>query len=634
MKQLSLLADRRFWPLFWTQFLGAFNDNFLKNALIVLITYQEMRLMGLHHTAMAVFAGGLFILPFFVFSATAGQLADRYDKAWLIRIIKLVEVGLMLLATVGFVLVRRTPHGQAGIWVLLLALALMGVHATFFGPLKYGILPQLLGREDRLVGGNALVEMGTQVAILLGTLVGGILAARPPDGPIYVSLGLVAASLAGYLASRRVPDAPAGAPELRVRWNPVPPTLEILRFVHPQRAIFLSILGNSWFWLYGAAFLHLIPSYTRDSLGAAPAVFTLFMATFCIGVAVGSVLCEKVSFDRLELGLVPFGSIGMTLFGIDLFLASPAAPPGHLVTLQAFLGSWPGRRILADLFLLALSSGLFIVPLYTLLQQRSAPSHRSRVIAANNIVNAIFIVASTVVIMGFLQAGLTIPAIFLILALMNAAVAVYIYTLLPEFFLRFCVYLAAHVAYRLRTRGLENIPREGPAVLVCNHVSFVDWLLIAADIHRPVRFVMDLTYARLPLLRAIFRDAKVIPIASAKRDPKVLEEAFERISEELQAGELVCIFPEGRVTDDGNMSEFRPGVERIVARDPVPVIPMALQGLWGSFFSRKHGGRAFRRIRGFRSRIQLVIGPAVPADQVTAEFLQERVGALLEGPRA
>ncbi|MCE7870884.1 MFS transporter [bacterium CPR1] len=622
MQQLALLTERKFWPLFWTQFLGAFNDSFLKNALVIWITYRSVSVLGLDHQMMAVLSSGIFILPYFLFSATAGQLADKYDKAFLVRWIKTIEIGLMGLATMGFLLAGQ--GNQAGIVLLLVTIFLMGAHSTFFGPIKYSILPQLVGHEARLVGANALVEMATNLAILTGTLLGGVLIALA-QGPVVVSLALLGIALLGRLASHFLGATVPAVPDLAVELNPVPPTVRILAFVYPQRAIWLSILGNSWFWLYGSVFLALFPSYGKDTLHAEEHVVTLFLTIFSVGVGIGSILCEKVSFDRLELGLVPFGSIGMTVFGVDLFFAGAPtaglAGSDQLVSLEQFLALPACWRIMVDLFGLSLFSGLFIVPLYTLMQQRSADSHRSRVIAANNIVNAAFMVTQTLVVMALLHLQFTIPQIFLLLGILNALVAAYIYTLLPEFFLRFCVYLLAHLIYRLKCYSVGKIPREGPAVLVCNHVTFIDWFLIAADVRRPVRFVMDLSYARMPFLRAIFRDAKVIPIASAKRDPEVLERAFERISEELAAGELVCIFPEGRLTDDGKLSEFRPGVERIIERNRVPVVPMALGGLWGSFFSRK-GGRALSRFRGLWSRVTLVVGDPVPPEEVSARSLQ------------
>ncbi len=627
MRQLKLLADRQFWPLFWTQFLGAFNDSFLKNALVIWITYKGATFLGMGHQSMAVLSGAIFILPYFLFSGTAGQLADRYDKTSLARLIKVVEIVLMAIALVGLWLAWQ-GH-EVGIGILLACVFGMGTHSTFFGPIKYSILPQLVGTEEaRLVSANAVVEMGTNLAILFGMLLGTNLVLLD-GGPLVVGGSLCAAAGLGWLASRFLPHVLPTDPDLKVEWNPVPPTARILAFVHPRRALWLSILGNSWFWLYGSVFLTLLPSYGKDTLQSEAHVVELFLTVFSIGVGLGSILCARYSFNRLELGLVPFGSIGMTLFAIDLFFAGAPTvghmPPGQqLFTMEQFLAMPQTWRIVLDLFMLAVFAGLFIVPLYAILQQRAEPAHRARVIAANNIINSLFIVAESLVLIGLEKAGVSVPQIFLLLGVLNAIVAAYIYTLLPEFFLRFCIYLLAHLCYRLRSSGLENIPREGGAVLVCNHVTFIDWFLIAADIQRPIRFVMDVQFAEIKFLKAVFRDAKVIPIASARRNAEVKEAAFARIAQELDAGALVCIFPEGQLTPDGELGEFKNGILRIIERNPVPVIPMALGGLWGSFFSRK-GGRALKNFRGFWHKVTLVVGKPVPPEEVDLETLRVRV---------
>jgi 1-acyl-sn-glycerol-3-phosphate acyltransferase len=391
--------------------------------------------------------------------------------------------------------------------------------------------------------------------------------------------------------------------------------------------VWLSILGLSWFWGVGWALLTLLPNFTRDTLGASEGVVTLFLALFCAGVGIGSLLCERLSSGRLELGLVPVGSIGLSVFAVDLFLAGRAwpAPGGPLLSTGQFLAHPGGVRLCIDLGLLALSSGLYTVPLYTLIQRRADPEARSRVIAANNVMNAAFMVGGAVLLMALHALNVSIPATFLVLALLNAAVAAYIYTIIPEFLLRFVVWSLARVMYRLRVVGDERIPLEGPAVLVANHVSFVDWMLVSAASPRPVRFVMDHAFLKLPLVGFIFRDAGVIPIAPKKENAALLERAFDLIAEALANGDLVCIFPEGGITRDGRQQPFRQGIERIVARTPVAVIPLAITGMWGSFFSRERGRRLFRRLW---SRVGLVVGEPVPAASVTAAALAADVAAL------
>ena len=637
----ALLRERRFWPLFWAQFLGSFNDNVLKNAIVILIVYQGLRVWGMDGEAMATFAPALLILPYFLFSSLAGQLADKYPKSWLIRRVKFAEVVLMAVAGAGFVF--AVPQ------LLLAVLFCIGMQATFFGPMKYSALPQYLER-DELVAGNALVEGATNLSILLGTIAGGLLIAltAPVPGTWVVAGAIVACAVVGWLCTLRLVDVPAEAPDLVVDWNPITTTWRLCASTAKQKGVWNAILAISWFWTIGFAFLALFIPWAKDVLHADEHVVTLFLALFSIGVGVGSMLCERLSFNRLELGLVPLGSIGLSVFALDLALASgPAAaavmdliarttyatPGPHLVGVAAFLSLPASWRIVADLLLLAMSAGLFIVPLYTCMQTWSAPAERSRVIAVNNILNAVFIVAYAGVQIALL-AYLTVPQIFLVLAATNALVAIYIYAVIPEFSLRFAAYMLTRVGYRLRVLGRQHLPEEGPALLVCNHVSYVDWLFIAGAVHRPARFVMWAGFAKHPLMRALIDQAKLIPIASAKEDPEALERAMDQIAEDLAAGEIVCIFPEGRLTGDGEVGEFKAGVERILARTPVPVIPMALRGLWGSYFSRKDAPaltRPFRR--GMWSAVDLVIGAPVPPGDASAAGLRDKVLAL-RGDRA
>ncbi|MBI3924011.1 MAG: MFS transporter [Armatimonadetes bacterium] len=626
-----LLLHSRFRGLFWTQALGAFNDNFFKTSVVFLAVFQGATVAGMNEKELSLLAGALLLLPFVLFSATAGQLGDKYDKSRLIVRLKQVEVGLSLVAAVGLITVN--------VVLLLGVIFCLGAQAAFFGPLKYGILPQLLD-EDELVGGNALVETGTKLAILLGSMSGGLLILRP-DGPYVVSAGVMLMAVLGLLAARTVPAVPPADPGLEVRWNPLPPTLAIYRITRRNRAVFLSILGISWFWLIGAAFMSLFPAYCKQVLLADERVATMLNAIFSIGVGLGAILCGRFSYKRLELGLVPFGSIGISIFCLDLFLlGEPWAGTGagagvSLIPLPApltvaeFVVTAMGLRVLIDLLMLALFSGFFIIPLYTMIQQRTENRYRSRVVAGNNVVNSLFGVVGLLALMTIGKMGLSIPQTFGALALVNAMVALYIYGLIPEFFLRFMAYLLAHGVYRLEMRGEDHLPREGPALLVCNHVSFIDWLIIAAGVRRPVRFVMWHGYARIPLLHFLFRDAGVIPIGSARDEPEVLAAAYDRVAYYLENGELVCIFPEGKITSDGKLAPFRKGIEQMVERTPVPVVPMALRGLWGGLFSRQPGSRLSRFLRELRARIELRCGEALPPEAVTAERLQQEVERLL-----
>ncbi|HEX4524235.1 MAG TPA: MFS transporter [Casimicrobiaceae bacterium] len=617
--QFQLLREKRFAPFFWTQFLGAGNDNVYKNALVIFVAFQAAALTAFSSNDLVNIAAAVFIAPFMLFSATAGQLADKYEKSRLIRMIKIFEIGIMVVGAIGFY--RRD------LLLLFVALGLMGVHSTLFGPVKYAILPQHL-RNDELVGGNGLVEMGTFVAILLGEIVGGLVVAIKPDGPTLAGATAIAIAIAGYFVSRRIPETPAVAPALRINWNPFTETWRNLRFAHGNRVVWLAMLGISWFWFYGATYLTQFANFTKDVLGGDEHVATLLLAIFSIGIGVGSLLCERLSGHKVEIGLVPFGSIGLSVFAIDLYLASRNLAPQGLAGIGAFFAVGAHWRVIADLILIGMFGGFYIVPLYALIQERSEPSFRSRIIAANNILNAIFMVASAGIALALLKAGLSIPQLLLVTGLMNAVVALYIYLLVPEFLMRFLAWLLVHTFYRVDKEGLERIPAEGPCVIVCNHVSFVDAVVIAACVRRPIRFVMDHRIFRIPLLNFIFRTMRTIPIAPAREDAAMKERAFADAAAALRAGEIVGIFPEGKLTETGDLNPFRPGLQRILEQAPAPVVPMALRGLWGSFFSRSDQGRAMRKIRGLFSRIALVAGPPVSPERATPEYLQQNVLAL------
>ncbi|MDX1518164.1 MAG: MFS transporter [Woeseiaceae bacterium] len=618
--QFRLLGQRRFAPFFATQFLGALNDNVFRNGFLILATFQGVLILDMNHSVLANVAGALFILPFMLFSATAGQIADKYEKSMLMRRIKLAEIVLMSIAALAFL---TQSYG-----LLLLVLFLMGCQSTMFGPVKYAYLPQQLEVHE-LVGGNALVESGTYIAIILGLIIGGVAVGYNPDTPIVVTTCLLMFAIAGYLASRQVPNTPAVDPTLAVQLNPWRETWRIIGFAREERSVFLSILGISWFWFYGSAMTLQMPAYTRDFLVGNEFVVTTLLATFAIGVGIGSLLCERLSGHRIELGLVPFGSIGLSVFAIDLYFAQPVASAVAVDTIGEFLarpGTW---RVLFDLAMLGAFGGIYSVPLYALIQQRAERRHLSRIIAANNILNSVFMVVASImsiVVLEFLD--LSIPELFLIIAALNALVAIYIYTLLPEFLMRFLAWIIISVVYRIRATGTENIPHQGPAVIVCNHVSFMDPVILGGCIRRPMRFVMYYRIFDMPFLRFFFKNAKAIPIASAREDEQLMNDAFDQVDAELAAGNLVCIFPEGGITRDGIIQRFRPGVERIIARRPVPVVPVALGRLWGSWFSRHRGG-GLRKLPGrLFARVEVTVGKPVPPNDVTAGKLEILVRTL------
>ncbi|AMV42126.1 MFS transporter [Paraburkholderia caribensis] len=619
--QFRLLRERRFAPFFWTQFLGAMNDNVFKMGFTSLVTYQAARFSGVNADTAAFLISAIFILPFVLFSATSGQIADKYDKAMLTRFVKTFEIGVMLVGGAGFWL-----HNAV---LLYLCTFLMGVHSTVFGPVKYAYLPQHLDKSE-LVGGNGMVEMGTFVAILFGTILGGAAAGSEAHGAAILAFGCVAIALIGRVASGFVPPSMPSQPDLRINWNPISETWRNLKLARQNRTVFLSLLGISWLWFVGATFLSSFFRFAKDVLSANPDVVTVLLATFSIGIGTGSLLCERLSKKRIEIGLVPLGSIGISVFAIDLFFASHALPGvTHLLTVGEFIALPAHWRVLADLFLLAMFGGFYSVPLYALIQSRSQPSHRARIIAANNILNSLFMIVSALMAVALTSAGVGIPGLFLVTALLNVVVAIYIYSLVPEFLLRFFAWLMVHTFYRIRLVHAERIPEEGAAVLVCNHVSYVDAIVIMAESPRPIRFVMDYRIFRTPLVGWLFRHAKAIPIAPAHEDPEMLKRAYEACAKALDDGDLVCIFPEGKLTRTGEMNPFRHGVAEILRRKAVPVVPMALRGLWGSFWSRSTDARFPRPLqKGVMSRLTLAVGEPLEPAHATPERLQQVVTEL------
>ena len=436
MNQFTLLKQNRFLPIFCTQFLGALNDNIFKNAVVILIAFFLADKMGANGSILVIAAAGIFILPFFLFSATAGQLADKFEKSLLIRRIKLLEIVIMCVASVGFYFMS--------VPILLTVLFLMGMQSALFGPLKYSILPQHLS-EDELLGGNGMIQMGTYLAILVGTIVGGVLITMEPNGNIYVSVLSVLLATLGWIASRSIPKAPASESSLCINWNIFTETVKIIKFSREDRTVFWAVIGISWFWFYGATFLSFVPTYTRDVLNADESVATLMLTAFSIGIGTGSLLCEKLSSKKINLGLVPIGTIGLTLFATDLSLISlpkvEFSDSNASLTARMFLEHFSHWRVLIDLSMIGLSGGLYMVPLYALVQQKSNPRHRSRIIAANNIINAFFMVFSAVLMIMLIAAGIDIPDIFMIVAIMNLFMMMMIFSKEREFLAQFIKYV-------------------------------------------------------------------------------------------------------------------------------------------------------------------------------------------------
>ncbi len=626
--QFDLLKQRRFLPYFTVQALGAFNDNVFRQAIIGLM--GAMVLAGSMDASTrgsyTQLAPAVFILPYFLFSSIAGQFAERTEKSRLIRITTAMEIAIMAVAAVGFLL-QNMP-------VLLVALFATGMQSTLFGPVKYSILPSVLKPEE-LTGGNGLVEMGTSISILLGMLLGGLIFADAGAQASQVAaLAVVLLAIIGNLVSRAIPRVEAAAPDLKIQWNPIPESLAIWRLARKQLAVRNAVLGVSWFWFTGTVLTGNLPMYAETHLGGTQTLYVFALAVFSIGVGVGSLLCEKLSARTVEIGLVPLGAIGMSACIAHLALAPAVAAQGLGVAgFMAQPGSW---RIVADLAGIGLFSGFYVVPLFALIQSRTPREELSRVIAGMNIQNAVFIVAAALGGVALQQMlGWSISQVFLALGIASILVAAWIFSIVPEFLMRFLSWLLVRGLYRLKLQGIEqHVPDEGAALLVCNHVSYMDALILAASIPRPVRFVMYYKIFNIPVMRWIFRTAKAIPIAGAREDPELMQRAFDEIDAALAAGEVVCIFPEGALTRDGQIAPFKSGVEKILARavaraQPVPVVPMALRNMWTSMWSRRDSRlRRMTLPRRLRAHVEVIVEAAVDGRAATAESLEARVRAL------
>ncbi|TKF35954.1 MFS transporter [Enterovibrio norvegicus] len=616
-----MLFSTRFFPYFITQCLGALNDNLYKNVLLLMVTYSQIDALPLPVDLFINLAAGLFILPFFLFSAHAGAVADSMDKATLIRRLKAVELMIMLCAAMAIM--------TQSVILMLALLFMTGTQSAYFGPVKYALLPQAL-KPSELVKGNAWVEMGTFLSILIGTLSAGLLLAVL-GGTYLASCLVVGLSVLGFLSSLRIPSMPSQQPK-KVRFEPISGLKKTLKIANKQRGIWMAILAISWFWFMGATYLTQFPNFAREHLHADSTVVSLLLALFSIGVATGSWLCEKLSFNHVELGILPFGILGLTLFTGDLLWAVPSIDsfPAQFYNVQAFLAQSMHYRVMIDLFFVGVSGGVFIVPLYAFIQSRSADGECAQSIAANNIMNALFMVVSAAVSILVLSVlDFSIVELFALMALGNFVVAVYVYRQVPEFTQRFISYVVSHCLYRVSVKGRQHIPTKGAALIVANHVSYVDALILMGASTRPVRFVMDKSISELPLLKYVFRHAGVIPICAKHKCANTYEAAFDQIDAALNNDELVCIFPEGRLTSDGELGEFKAGVEKILARTPTLVVPIALKGLWGSFFSHKGGHALTTRPARFWSKLEVNIGETMHSDTVDRHVAKAQVQGLL-----
>ena len=625
--QFGLLKLRRFLPLFVTQFLGAFNDNLYKAGLVALFTFTIL-VAEEHENIYVIAAQGLLSLPFFLFSATAGTLADYFEKSRLITYVKYGELAIAILIALTFLL--KLPILMLGV------LFLLGTQSAFFGPLKFSILPQHLDNTE-IVGGNGVVEMGTFVAILLGTIIGTQLVGTEQERnveyvmPVALTVVIIVVAVVGLISSYFIPKARSHM-DSKPNWNPVTVTIDLLRIASERRSVMRSILGVAWFWSLGAVYLAQFPNLTEDYLHGTKSVFTLLLSVITISIALGSLTCEKLSRKRVEMGLVPIGAFFISVIGIDLFFALNAIPEVDPRGIIGFLQTPSSYRVLIEMICIGFFMGVYVVPLQTLIQVRTPVDRRARVVAANNVMNAALVVCGALWSLLWIEAfKWNIPSLFLFMSIFNAVVSVYIFLQVPEFTMRFVVWMLSHSLYRVDHTGIDLVPEKGGALIASNHVSYIDALVLAGAVRRPIRFVMAKDVYDTPVLNYLFRACRTIPIAPKSSDPETYNKAFEDIEKALEEGDLLCIFPEGRLTPDGKIGEFKSGIMKILETTPVPVIPAALQGLWGTKFTN-HGEGLFKGSLNLRSKLGVALSAPIEGTDVNLEALKREVVRLHSVP--
>jgi acyl-[acyl-carrier-protein]-phospholipid O-acyltransferase / long-chain-fatty-acid--[acyl-carrier-protein] ligase len=578
---VRLLTTRRFVPLFATQFLGAFNDNLLKSAFAIVVTFRLAERAGLEAASLVMIAGGLFIAPFFLFSGASGTLADRIDKAAIAQWVKVAEIGIMAMGSWGF-LVQSVP-------VLLVTLFCLGVHSTVFGPVKYALLPQHLA-DDELVAGNALIEAGTFLAILLGTIAGSSTVLMDHGAIVIAGLG-PACAVVGWLTARRIPAAPPASGLETPRPRLLQDSLAVLGHVTHRPALFLPILAVSWFWLFGATVVAGLPVFAKDVLFANEQVVTVMLSVFAVGVGLGSLLAERLLRGEISARYVPLAGIAMGLCAIDLHRASSGrVPAAVLFGVSGFLstpGSW---RLLIDLFLVALFGGLFTVPLYAILQHESAPEHRARVIAANNIINAFAMSVAAIAAAILVARGMTMGQLFAVCGAATIVVGAVAAWILRRTIARSIVRMILRVLYRVQVEGLEHARAALPhAVIAANHASFLDGLLLGAFLPGDPIFAIDTHIARKWWARPFLTIVKALPV-----DP-TNPLSIRAMVRAVEAGSACVIFPEGRITTTGSLMKVYEGPAVIAERTKAALVPVRLEGVEFTPFSRL-GGKVRRRL--------------------------------------
>lgn len=653
--QFALFTKKRYGPFFGTMFLGAFNDNLFRSALLVLLSFYTADVLGenpmISKGQASLLSVILFMTPYFLFSAIAGQLADKFDKTVLVRCTKLFELFVMSCAALAFY--------TLDIYLLLFLLFLMGTQSAFFSPMKYAILPQHL-RPRELVGGNGMLELGTFLAILFGLMLGGelmkggtsldnvncagdiqwqfqLFCQTGISGPLLVAFAGMGIAGTGLLFSLLMPLAPSMTPKLKMDWNVPRNTVNHFRLALKDRHVWRCMLGVSWFWAIGGIYLAQMPQYAEVNLGGGTSHYILLLAVFAVGIGIGSALCEILSRSYLAIGWAWLGALGLAVFGVMLYFVSPATI-GEASLLPEIERSkidlmWSDVTdhwsVLLALFGIGVSGGLFSVPLTSEIQRCAPPKQRAQVIAANNIINALAMMVSGGLAMLLLSFGADMPMLFLFVGLANTAVLLIMFWWDQRFFLTGFVKIITLIFYRAKLVNGDNIPRHKGVILASNHVAWMDWFLIGGMLPIPPHFIMNHDFYNIPIAGRILRAGKVIPIAPAFKHPEIMEAAFDKAAEYLRNDEAIYIFPEGKVSRDGESSEYREGICRIMEREPVPVIPIAIRGMWGSWFSFSDG----RCMKGppkrwGRSKVEFKVGEPIPPEEFTLELLQQRIEEL------
>lgn len=613
VKASQLLSSKYFLPYFVTQFLGAFNDNLFKNALLILIAYSGTRSVaevGLFNNL----AAGLFILPFFLFAAKAGVLTDTHDKARIMRRLKWSELAIAIAAIPALL--------SQNVYFMLVVLSLFGLQSAFFAPSKYSILPQHLTSEQ-LVMGNGLVQMGTFVSILIGTLTGGFLAASQGGLPWLCGL-IVLTALVGVIAVRFVPDAP---PEKGAIAQPnmgiYKASKELIQAARKDKKVFLSILAVSWFWFLGSVLLTQLPGYSREVLYLQPQVVSIILALFSLGIGAGSVSCGKIAKGRIELALAPIGSIGLSVFGHYFASMSALGTPDALFSL-AQMSSAAGIEVSMVVFFMGVSGGLYIVPIMTWMQSACVPSERGRTMAVNSLMNAAFMVAAAIFSIILLSVfKLSISTLINTVMVLNLLFLVFLIRREPGYFARLLMVIISHIFYRVGIKGSEHIPEKGGLIITSNHVSYFDVFLLGAGCYRPLRYIMYKPIYDFWMLHWLFKTLKAIPIDNRHADPEGYQRGMDEIDKALRNGEALIIFPEGKLSPDGYVHEFKHGIDIILKKTAVPVVPAAINGLWGGFFSRVNGRAFTRPFKRFYTRASITYYPKWEAENVNSKALEE-----------